>query len=107
MDNLLNKRYGPGADMDKDILEGHMVDRWSHAPDYSYSDYHIRPEIYFHDVAPVNGRLCTAEDVKYCLEVYQQLSLAKAALEIIDRIEILPDKETLGCISKSRLCSST
>ena len=95
MDNLLNKRYGAGADMQKDELEAHLADRWSHAPDYSYSDYHIRRETYFHDIEPVNGRLCTAEDVRYCLEVYRKDSLARAPLEIIDRIEVLPDKETV------------
>ena len=95
MDNLLNKRYGAGADMEQDALEGHIADRWSHAPDYSYGDYHIRPNVYFHDVPPVNGRLCTAEDVRYCLEVYRTESIARASLEVVDRIEVLPDRETV------------
>ena len=95
MDNLLNKRYGAGADMLKDELEGHIADRWTAARDYSYTDYHIRPGVYFHDLAPVNGRLCTAEDVKYCLDVYRTEGLARAALEFIDRVEVLPDRETV------------
>ena len=100
MDNLLNKRYGAGADMELDELEGHLADRWSHAPDYSYFDYHIRPNVYFHDIAPVNGRLCTAEDVKYCLDAYKAGGLAAANLAIVDRVEVLADKETVRVYPK-------
>src|SRR3989304_2344230 len=95
MDNLLNKRYGAGAHMERDEIEGHITDKWSHAPDYSYSDYHIRRGVRFHDVAPVNGRALTAEDVKYSLDAYRTEGIARAPLEIIDRIEVLPDKETV------------
>jgi len=95
MDNLLNKRYGAGADMEKDELEGHMADKWGAAPDYSYYDYHIRRGVYFHDIPPVSGRLCTAEDVKYCLDVYRTVGLSKVGLEFVDKVEVLSDKETV------------
>jgi peptide/nickel transport system substrate-binding protein len=95
MDNLLNKRYGAGAHMERDEIEGHIVDKWSHAPDYRYSDYHVRQGVRFHDVPPVNGRLLTAEDVKYSFDAYRTEGIARPALEIIDRIEVLPDKETV------------
>ena len=95
LDTLLNKRYGPQASMEKDELVGHLADKWTTAPDHSYTDYHVRPGMYFHDLPPVNGRLCTAEDVKYSLDAYRTVGLAKASLEIIDRVEVLPDKETV------------
>ena len=95
MDTLLNKRYGPQANMEQDELVGHLADRWAPARDYSYTDYHLRPGMYYHDLAPVNGRLCTAEDVKYCLDAYRTVGLAQASLDIIDRVEVLSDKETV------------
>ncbi len=95
MQALLAKRYGPGVDMNKDEIVGRLADTWGPAPDYSYYDFHIRPNTYFHDIAPVNGRLCTAEDVKYSLEVMQKLHVSRADLEGIDRIEVRPDRETV------------
>jgi ABC-type transport system substrate-binding protein len=51
--------------------------------------------VYFHDIPPVNGRLLTAEDVRYVLERYRTDSLYAAALDFVDRFELLPDKETV------------
>jgi len=55
MDTLINKRYGAGADMNGDEMEGHIADKWSHARDFSYWDFHVRPGVHFHDVPPVNA----------------------------------------------------
>jgi ABC-type transport system substrate-binding protein len=65
------------------------------APDFSYYDYKIHPGIQFHDSPPVNGRRFTAEDAAYCVERYWTDSIHKAPLSEIDRIEVLPDKETM------------
>jgi hypothetical protein len=73
MDNLLNKRYGAGADMQKDELEGTGGQVEPRAR-FNYFDYHIRQGVRFHDIEPVNGRLCTAGDVKYCLDVTERLA---------------------------------
>jgi ABC-type transport system substrate-binding protein len=97
MDNLLNKRYGTGADILRDELEGHIADKWTAARDFSYTDYHIRQGVYFHDLAPVNGRLCTADDVKYCLDVYRAEGLARSA-GVIGRVSIAR-QETVKSIS--------
>jgi hypothetical protein len=67
----------------------------THAPDYSYYDYHIFPGIHFHDFPPVNGRLFTAEDAAYSIERYRTDSIHKASLAVIDRIEVLPDRQTM------------
>jgi peptide/nickel transport system substrate-binding protein len=93
-DTLRNKRYGADVNMLNEELKDNLASV-APAPDYSYHDYHIRPGIYFHDVPPVNGRLFTAEDVAYCLERYRTDSLHSAPLFVIDRIEVLPDKETV------------
>ena len=94
MNTLFHKRYGAGADMQQDVLEGHLADKLTTAPDYSYYDYHIRPGMYFHDIPPVNGRLCTAEDAAYVLERYRTDSLFSAPLTFVERFQAL-DKETL------------
>ncbi len=100
MNTLLHKRYGAGADMLQDEIEGHLADKVTAAPDHSYYDYHIRQDVYFHDIPPVNGRLLAAEDVRYALERYRTDSLFSAALDFVERFEVLPDRETVRAYLK-------
>jgi peptide/nickel transport system substrate-binding protein len=94
LDTLRKKRYGAGANMLDEELQDNLASV-TPAPDYSYYDYKIYPGVYFHDIPPVNGRLFTAEDAAYCVERYRTDSIHGAPLTIIDRVEVLPDKETM------------
>ena len=104
MQQLLRLRYDPTSAPDftyeVPYIEPDMADKITVAKDFSYYDYHIRPQIYFHDIAPVNGRLCTAEDVAYSLEVLRTVGFQTAALEPVQRFEVLPDKETVRAVMK-------
>ena len=88
-DQLTHSRYGAGADMDFLEQVPALAERVTPAPDFSYYDYHIRRNAYFHDFPPVNGRQCTAEDVKYSLDVYRTTGVLTATLEVIERVEVL------------------
>ncbi len=93
-DTLRRKRYGAGANMLNEELQDNLASV-THAPDFSYHDYKIFPGIRFHDIPPVNGRLFTAEDAAYSIERYRTDSIHSAPLTVIDRVEVLPDKQTL------------
>ena len=80
-------------------VEFDLADKVTPAKDYSYYDYHIRPNTYFHDIAPVNGRLATAEDMRYSLESLRTTGFQTAPLEIVERFEAI-DKETVRAVMK-------
>ena len=99
LDTLRKKRYGAGANMLNEDLQDNLASV-THAPDYSYWDFKIYPGIHFHDIPPVNGRLFTAEDAAYSIERYRTDSIHKAPLAVIDRLEVLPDKQTMRIYPK-------
>jgi len=94
LDTLRKKRYGAGANMLDEELQDNLASV-TPAPDYSYWDFKIYSGIYFHDIAPVNGRQFTAEDAAYSVERYRTNSIHSAPLAAIDRVEVLPDKQTM------------
>ena len=93
-EQLMRPKYGAGADMDHLEMIPGLADRVTTAPDFSYYEYHLRPNTFFHDIPPVNGRRVTAEDVKYCLDVYRTTGVLTAPLDIIDRVDVV-DSETV------------
>ncbi|MBI4311217.1 MAG: ABC transporter substrate-binding protein [Chloroflexi bacterium] len=62
-------RLAPGAATQTagPALECDACESWEHATPTTYV-FHLRPAMRWHDVAPVNGRALTAEDVAYSLE---------------------------------------
>ena len=101
--SLLRLQYDPTdtPDFTYEIpyVELDLADKVTPAKDYSYYDYHIRPNTYFHDIAPVNGRLATAEDMRYSLESLRTTGFQTAPLEIVERFEAI-DKETVRAVMK-------
>jgi peptide/nickel transport system substrate-binding protein len=87
--------YGEGADMHATTgpywgleLEPDLAE-WRHAPDFSYYDWHLVRGARFHNIPPVNGREVTADDVKYSIDKFRLDSIHNAALDVIERIEVL------------------
>jgi len=103
MQNLLRLGYNPASNPDFTYeipyLELDLADKVTAARDFSYYDYHLRPNTYFHDIPPVSGRLCTADDVAYSLESLRTTGFQTAPLEIVERFEVI-DKETVRAVMK-------
>lgn len=56
--------------------------------------FKLKPNVKWQNVAPVNGRPFTAEDVKYCTEVYQKAPVQSTIYRDVDRVEV-PDASTV------------
>jgi peptide/nickel transport system substrate-binding protein len=85
-----NAAYGKGADLDKVDLKPYLAQEMRPAPDYSYYDFVIPREVFYHNIPPVNGRRVTAEDVKYVFDYYRSPnSIFSAPLRDIDRVEVV------------------
>jgi ABC-type transport system substrate-binding protein len=121
---LYRLHYGPGSEtagwpvqpMDFEDTDGPVriepqaaAEMPTKAPDFSYYDVKIRPDLFFHynpaaEATPevkavieqVGGRNVTADDVKYVYDTFQDTtqSLFWDNLEYLDRTEVL-DKYTL------------
>jgi len=121
---LYRLHYGPGSEtagwpvppMDFEDTDGPVriepgaaAEMPKKAPDFSYYEVKLRPDLFFHynpgaDTTPeikamiekVGGRNVTAEDVKYVYDTFQntKLSLFYDNLEYLDRTEVV-DKYTL------------
>jgi peptide/nickel transport system substrate-binding protein len=62
----------------------------------------LKPNIKYHNVAPVNGRALTSEDIRYAFDRYTNLPTSKHAggLAFIDKIET-PDANTIKITTKA------
>ncbi|MCK9520109.1 MAG: ABC transporter substrate-binding protein [Dehalococcoidia bacterium] len=48
-------------------IEGGLAESWQN-PDETTTVFKLRPNVFWHDKAPVNGRAATAEDIAYAIE---------------------------------------
>ncbi len=56
--------------------------------------FKLRPNVKFHETAPVNGRAFTSEDAKFSFERYLAMGQQRTAFGAVDRLEA-PDPATL------------
>lgn len=91
---LLRPRVGMSAGYDSSDLVEDLAEKWEQADEVTHIFY-IRRGVRWQDIAPVNGRELTAEDVKASLERLAALrtSAPSPALTAIEHIE-LPDRYT-------------
>jgi peptide/nickel transport system substrate-binding protein len=66
-DNLLNFKNGPDAEAWDTTIEPGVAAKWEQPDPLTYV-FKIDPRVKFPDIAPVNGRQYTAEDVVYTFE---------------------------------------
>jgi peptide/nickel transport system substrate-binding protein len=65
---------------------GDLAESWEQADDLTYI-FKLRPNVRFHNIAPVNGRAVVAEDVKFSFERQVALRTLAARLAGVGRIE--------------------
>ena len=91
---LLRLRVGPEYDQPSLRLECDLCESWEMTPDLAF-EFRLRPDVRWHNIAPVNGRLLVAEDLAFSYERMQTPGWPNAGLlSAVRRIKALDD-ETL------------
>lgn len=75
-DSLLAFKTGPDVKYDDKILQPAIAERWE-VPDAQTYTFHLRKDVRFANLAPVNGRQATSADVKFSYEYYARLGSFK------------------------------
>ena len=100
--NLLAIDYGARAE-DLNGLRGSTRDGLAETfeqPDETTMVFRLKPGIKFHNIAPVNGRALTTDDIKASLEFYaKDAPFVKGIYGDIDRVET-PDASTVRIVMK-------
>lgn len=65
--SLLHFKTGAGVSYSDIVVQPHLAERWE-SPDPLTYTFHLHPDVKFQNLAPVNGRPCTAADVKWTFE---------------------------------------
>lgn len=93
---LLHMRHDFEANLDGFDFETDMATSFEHAPDFSSWTFHLHWGVRFHDIPPVNGRECTAEDWVYSLTAFMdpKKSLWAVPLQFVERVTA-PDRYTV------------
>jgi peptide/nickel transport system substrate-binding protein len=74
-------------------MQGDLAKSWEQ-PDKSTLTFKLNEGVKWQNVAPVNGRAFTAEDVKYAVEVYQKAPVQSTIYRDLDKVEV-PDANTV------------
>ena len=91
---LLRLSTGPDQALPSLKLECDLCLSWEMTSDLSY-EFRLRTDVYWHDIAPVNGRLLVAEDLVFSYERLRTPGWPNAPLfSAVDIIEA-PDDQTL------------
>jgi peptide/nickel transport system substrate-binding protein len=82
-------------DLNSQLIFPDLATSWE-TTDAARWTFHLRPGVKFHNVAPVNGRVLTAEDLKYSIlrSATEKTSQVRGGFNNLDSIEI-PDPQTL------------
>jgi peptide/nickel transport system substrate-binding protein len=84
---------GPGVKMPTYEVAGELAESWTQPDDLTYV-FKLRPGIKWHNIAPVNGRELTADDLVYSFQRQIDSKVNAALLDGVTRLEAV-DKGTL------------
>jgi peptide/nickel transport system substrate-binding protein len=109
---LVKPSGGPERKGDEILLTGDVAQEKIEQPDDLTYIFKLRPNVKFHNIAPVNGREMTMNDVVYSFERQRELRLNSAFLPQIEKMEVVdrgtlkittprPDADFLGALASS------
>ncbi|MBI4298744.1 MAG: ABC transporter substrate-binding protein [Chloroflexi bacterium] len=69
------------------IPQPDAAESWKRLDDLTW-EFKLNPNVYWHDRPPVNGRKVTAEDLKFNIEKYRELSIYSGSFKIISEVTV-------------------
>lgn len=93
-DKLLGFTQGPGTAANANDLIPWIAQALPEQPDGQTYVFKLRPGIKFQNVAPVNGRPMTAEDVKYAIDLVRSSTTFKTDFSSVSAVDV-PDAQTV------------
>ncbi len=96
---LVKLKVGPDVPVGATIPIGDLADRWEIPDDTTYI-FHLRPEARWHNIAPVNGRAVTADDIVFSFTRQRDLKVNASTLGNIDQMQAM-DPRTLKITIKA------
>ena len=66
--SLMRKKVGPDIGYGQSVIEPALVESWEVSPDAKSYTFHLRKDLKFANIPPVNGRALTSADVKFSYE---------------------------------------
>ncbi|MCC6236784.1 MAG: hypothetical protein IT299_04325, partial [Dehalococcoidia bacterium] len=90
---LVRAAMNPYADPYRIQIEPDLAESWEVNADATQFTFHLRQGVKFHNVAPVNGREFTSDDVKASFERYSAGGVQKDVWSVVASAEF-PDKYT-------------
>ena len=91
---VVGQRTGPRMSKFRVDIEPELASSWEIAPDGMTYTFRLEPGVKFQNLAPVNGRLLTAQDVKLALDRFAQASGTGLLLDSVDQVAT-PDDGTV------------
>jgi peptide/nickel transport system substrate-binding protein len=92
---LVDFRTGPDVPYGSPELEGDLAESWEPSPDGRTWTFHLRHGVRFHDVAPVNGREFTSQDVLCTVQRIRELPGHQVSQLAMVRDVTAPDPYTV------------
>src|ERR1700704_186649 len=89
---LLMSKKGPGIPAQAYIMEGDLAESWKVSDDGKTYTFNLRPDAKWQNVAPLNGRPVTAQDVVWSFERFMKVSPQKSTFAQVADVSALDDK---------------
>jgi ABC-type transport system substrate-binding protein len=89
---LLMSRKAPNVPAQAYIMEGDLAESWKVSDDGKTYTFNLRPNAKWHNVAPMNGRPVTAQDVTWSFERFMKVSAQKSTFDQVASVTAPDDK---------------
>lgn len=91
---LIEFDHGPDAEFDNFDLTPDLAESWEESEDGLTYTFHLRDDVTWHDIPPVNGRPFVADDVVATMERINEMGHQAYLIEPVESIEA-PDDHTV------------